>query len=184
MNKFSENNKQIKTVITAMTILKDDLDNEFDEFDEFDDDDQTLVTKELLQNNYIDEVLQDYYADDGEKTLLILELQNGERIIGITDINDPTIVELPVHIIEQQEMDEKGYSIYYRLYSYQNMADEVSELVLYQTPFLAYAPKQNIIDSYFNYWISVMNLNTTKNEENKNDKDGFSNFIISTNSLS
>ena len=61
-----------------MTILKDDLDNEFVVFDEFDDDDQTLVTKELLQNNYIDEVLQDYYADDGEKTLLILELQNGD----------------------------------------------------------------------------------------------------------
>lgn len=172
-----------------MTKFKNEIDSEI-EID-FDNEYLESISHESIQNEYIKSVLNEYYDcdedrddDSYEKTLLILELQNGERIIGITNISDPTIVELPVHIVEQQQMDENGYSIYYRLYSYQNMADEVSELVLYQQPFLSYAPKQNIIDSYFNYWISIVNLNDEKNKENKNDKEGFSNFIISTNSLS
>lgn len=106
------------------------------------------------QSDYINERLSQYYEGDGH--LLILELQNGERILGITDIEDPTVVALAVHIVEQQELEAGGVSIYYRFYTYQNMADVVSELVLFQYPSIAYAPKQDIITAYFKYWSSVV----------------------------
>lgn len=107
------------------------------------------------QLDYINSRLKEYYDGDGH--LLILELQNGEKILGITDIEDPTIVALAVHIVEQQEIESGSMSVYYRFYTYQNMADTVSELVLFQYPSIAYAPKQDIITAYFKYWTSIVN---------------------------
>lgn len=130
-----------------------------------------------IKGEYIRETLSNYY--DGEGELLILELQSGEKILGITDIEDPTIVSLVVHIVEFHEHDG---SAYYRFYTYQNLADSVSELVLYQLPSLAYAPKSDIIDAYFNYWSSVAIESVGTRESNSTDYNG--NFISTTTKVS
>lgn len=128
-----------------------------------------------IKGEYIRDKLSEYYGGEGE--LLIVELQSGEKILGITDLEDPTIIALVVHIVEYHEADGSSY---YRFYTYQNLADSVSELVLYQLPALAYAPKPDIIDAYFNYWSSVAKSeDVLESSEHSN-----SSFISTTTKLS
>ena len=97
--------------------------------------------------DYIDERMQAF--SDNKMSLFIAELQNGEKIVCLCDMDNEYVLYLPVHLVDS--FDENGRASYL-LYPYCNLADECSELVLSDAPKVLFGPSKSVIDNYFKYW--------------------------------
>lgn len=115
------------------------------------------------EERYISECLS-YMIDNynrfnaGELQLVCAELHNGQIIICLTNIDEATILYMPVHLYETTSEIDGVYSPSYAFYPYQNLADEFGEIIIPEEPAIIFNPKQSIKDKYFEYWDRVKNI--------------------------
>ena len=67
--------------------------------------------------DYVNEYIDKYV--NAELDIVCAELKNGEKILCLYDFDDPQILYLPIHLIENIEHDEHMYKVSYLLYPYQ-----------------------------------------------------------------
>jgi hypothetical protein len=68
---------------------------------------------------YIEEQIQLY--SDEVYNIMCVELYNGEKIICMYNFEEPEILYMPVHLVENVDSDEYTYRLSYVLYSYHNL---------------------------------------------------------------
>ncbi len=102
---------------------------------------------------YIDTYI-DAYMDE-EFNIMCVELYNGEKVLCMYDANEPTVLYMPIHLIESVNSDEYTYKISYLLYPYHNLASECSELILDEPPKVMFAPKSLLLFRYMGYWNDI-----------------------------
>lgn len=99
---------------------------------------------------YIDTYIAAYMNE--EFNIMCVELYNGEKVLCMYDLDDPTLLYMPIHLIENINTDDYVYKISYLLYPYHNLASECSELILDEPPKVIFAPKSLLLFRYMEYW--------------------------------
>lgn len=104
---------------------------------------------------YIDELLERYI--DGDFNIICAELENGEKILCMHNIDEEYTLYMPIHLIEDIEDDEFSYKLTYKMYPYRGLAADCSELFLSKEPSVIFAPKPALMSRYTEYWASIRN---------------------------
>lgn len=102
---------------------------------------------------YIDEHIEQYAAEKFD--IVCVELYNGEKIICMYDGEEPDILYMPVHLVENVDSDEYSYRLTYVMYSYNNLASDCSELILSEPPKVMFVPKTRLLMRYMEYWNDI-----------------------------
>ncbi len=109
---------------------------------------EELYSSESIE--YINHQMDEFY--DEKLELMVVELHNNEKILCFCDIAEVNVLYLPIHLIEH--VNERG-SLSYLFYSYHNLADDCSELILLEAPKVMFAPSKTVTHNFFEYWDSI-----------------------------
>ena len=136
---------------------------------------------------YIEEQIQLY--SDEVYNIMCVELYNGEKIICMYNFEEPEILYMPVHLVENVDSDEYTYRLSYVLYAYHNLASDCSELILDESPKIMFAPKTRLLLRYMDYWNVIKDayqraLNTAAAEEAESEENPLAYIQPVTNKIS
>lgn len=114
---------------------------------------------------YIEEQFDTF--EEGELLLMCVELKNNQKLLCFISLDDVNVLYLPIHLVDY--VTESG-KLSYAFYPYQYLADPSSEVILNEPPATMFAPNEQFIELFFEYWESqVENHLKILNDVNTND---------------